>query len=143
MKKYGLFILLFSFISSLIACTESAKPIAKDQLPEKAKSFLKEHFKNINTKSIAKEKSTYTVTFDKDFWVTFDKKGAWKKISYPKGVPGTIIPNDILEFVRKNYHRGIKMVALERNKKIYSLQLSNNEIIRFQEKDGHFIYLKD
>ena len=83
MKKW--MFLLVSLFTMQMAMADNDKPIAFEQLPATAQTFIKQHFSDAKVAFVKMEKefldSSYDVVFINGDKVEFDKKGNWKEVS--------------------------------------------------------------
>lgn len=118
-----------------IAKADDDKPITINELPQKAREFIKQYFSK-NAVSYAK--------MEKDFWdkkydvvfvngdkIEFDKNGQWEEIDCKfTVVPDTLIPNQIKDYVTNQFPR-TKVLKIERNQKGFEVKLNNKLEIKF------------
>lgn len=70
--------------------------------------------------------------------IEFDMQGAWKRVSRNKtGVPATLIPQTIIQYVKKNYPEDV-VTKLSKKPYGYKTELSNDMDLRFNPQ-GEFI----
>lgn len=142
MKKI-FFILPIALFLALVSC--SGEKYSRDAaiLPEKAQKLISQHFNSAI--SIVKEEKEfaegkeYEVILADGCEITFDSKGEWKDIETPNNlaVPGSLVPKPIYDYIVANHH-GASIVGIEKEKKGYEVELSNNLKIEFN-KDGGFL----
>lgn len=138
MKKLSLLLVsLFSLLS--VARADTDKPIQINQLPDKAQTFIKQHFANQSV-SLAKEENdffdkSYDVIFVNGDKIEFDKNGVWKEVNcmHSDSVPSAIVPTQIVRFVSEKY-AGIKIMKIEQDKSDYEIKLSNGLELKFDKK---------
>lgn len=132
MKKTLLALTAFFAISSAVA--SDYRPITQDQLPSAAQSTLTVHFKNIATTFIGAEPEMvgleYKVLLENGTEIEFDKKGLWKEIESKMGVPESVVPALINQFVAKS-HKTEKIVKIDREKWGYEVKLSSGREVEF------------
>lgn len=137
---------IFLMMSMVVFSTAFAgrdRAIDPDKLPEKSKTFLKEHFPDKKI-SFAKmdgdwEDRSYEVILSNGYKVEFTYKGEWKKIDckYDK-VPDAIVPKQILKYMSES-HKDNKIVEIEKKRRGYEVELDNDIDIKF---DSQFKVLK-
>lgn len=141
MKKTLLTLATF-FAFTAAALASDYRPITLDQLPAAAKSTLTVHFKNIPTTFIGAEPEMigleYKVLLENGTEIEFDKKGQWKEIESKVGVPETIVPALINQFVAQN-HKTDKVVRIDREKWGYEVKLASGIEVEF---DKNFKFIK-
>lgn len=126
-----------------IAKANDGKLIDRQQLPVKSQQILKEYFHKANISYIKADEDLFNKDYDVVFTdgskVEFDKNGEWKSISVKEmQVPGRLIPNAILNHIRKNFPNH-KIVEFEKDKKGYEAKLSNGLELKF---DNNFRLMK-
>lgn len=136
MKK--LFILLIYLIGiQIISKADNDKPIAINELPQEALTFIKTHFTDTKI-SYAKVESDF---FKKDYEVIFvngqkaefDSNGAWKEIDCKySSVPISIIPEAIKKYLTEQYPKQ-NVIKIERDKKGYEVKLKNKLELKFNK----------
>lgn len=134
MKKI---LLIMSVVLISMACVAEDRPVVSDQLPAPAKEFL-----NVNYPG---EKISYTVVDDDlirpDYTVRlangveiqFDNSGALEKISARIGVPESVIPVQISDYVKSNYPEAV-IIEYEIGRREYDVELSNGLDLKFNGK---------
>ena len=127
MKKW--MFLLVSLFTMQMAMADNDKPIAFEQLPATAQTFIKQHFFDAKVAFVKMEKefldSSYDVVFINGDKVEFDKKGNWKEVSCRRmTVPQAVVPAKIQEFVKSNYPEA-KVLKIEKDRYEYEVKLSN------------------
>lgn len=137
MKKLTL-LWVCMFVLSFTTWAGNDKPIKVAEMPEKAQTFIKNHF---STHSVALAKmetdifsKSYDVIFTNGDKVEFDKKGRWTNIDCGHShVPAAVIPQSISEYVRKQYPSA-KVLKIElMDRKGYEVELSNDVEIKFDK----------
>lgn len=114
------------------------KPINVNELPAKARQFLKAYFPESKV-SYAKMDSdwvskSYDVVFANGDKVEFDKNGQWKEVDCKSGeVPGPIVPQAIRTYVSRN-HSDQKILKIDRDTKDYEVKLGNGLELKFDTK---------
>ena len=137
MKK--IIVLLMSIV--LIQANTMAgndKPIAVNKLPERAQTFIKQHFNDVKVSFAKVDKdlfdTSYEVIFTNGSKVEFDKKGNWKEVDCKHSqVPDAIIPAQILQYIKEN-HSELKIISIDRDRRDYEVKLSNKLEVKFDLK---------
>lgn len=133
MKK--VFLMLSVLLVGLTAFADEDRPITQEQLPAKAKEFLKQHFPDSTIALVTEErdftKVTYEVFFTNGNKVEFDKQGHWKEVecNYSK-VPQAIIPQKIQEYIARHYP-GRLVKELSRSRRDYEVKLEHGLELKF------------
>lgn len=113
------------------------KPIQFSELPQTAQQFVKQNFADKKV-ALAKMESdffgkNYDVIFVNGDKVEFDRSGNWEKIKCKYSqVPTSLIPNQILVYVRDNYPDS-KIIELEKERNTYEAKLSNSWELKFNK----------
>lgn len=136
---------LAAFFVVLASAASDYRPITVEQLPAAAQSILTVHFKNIPTTFIGAEPEMigleYKVLLENGTQIEFDKKGNWKEIESTVGVPETIVPALINQFVAQN-HKGDKVNRIDRETWGYEVKLASGREVEFN-KSFKFIKYDD
>ncbi len=117
-------------------------------LPQTAQKFIRSNFKKSDISFVKVDK---TLGFTRDFEVVFtdgteidfDSDGAWDKIEMPpsKGVPSTVVPKAIAQYVSKNFP-GQKIVSLDKESRTYEVELQSGLDLVF-DRAGNFKRVDD
>lgn len=137
MKKFAVLTVAL-FVFALTGRADNDRPIAVDQLPQKAQQFIKQHFPKSKI-ALAKEEREfldlrYEVVFANSVKIEFLKDGEWKEVDCKySAVPAAIVPVKIAEYVAKNYE-DVQIVKIDRSKREYEVDLSNGLELTFDTK---------
>lgn len=137
MKKFAVLTVAL-FVFALTGRADNDRPIAVDQLPQKAQQFIKQHFPKSKV-ALAKEEREfldlrYEVVFANSVKIEFLKDGEWKEVDCKySAVPAAIVPVKIAEYVAKNYE-DVQIVKIDRDKREYEVDLSNGLELTFDTK---------
>ncbi len=137
--KRLLLLVVSLFTMQAVMWADDDKPIAVDQLPQKAQQFIKQYFSE-STIALAKMETdifskSYDVIFTNGNKAEFDKSGNWTEVDckYSK-VPETIIPTAIKTYVNQNYPNR-KIIKIEKEDKGgYEVKLSDGWEVKFNKK---------
>ncbi len=138
MKKFAVLTVALLFVFALTGRADNDRPIAVDQLPQKAQQFIKQHFPKSKI-ALAKEEREfldlrYEVVFANSVKIEFLKDGEWKEVDCKySAVPAAIVPVKIAEYVAKNYE-DVQIVKIDRDKREYEVDLSNGLELTFDTK---------
>lgn len=138
MKKFAVLTVALLFVFALTGRADNDRPIAVDQLPQKAQQFIKQHFPKLKV-ALAKEEREfldlrYEVVFANSVKIEFLKDGEWKEVDCKySAVPAAIVPVKIAEYVAKNYE-DVQIVKIDRDKREYEVDLSNGLELTFDTK---------
>lgn len=139
MKK--LIVLLIALMPAAAAMAGDDKPIAYNELPAKARTFIEQNFPDakvaLATVESANWNPTYDVIFTDGSKLEFIASGEWKEINckYSR-VPSGVIPESIAAFLNQ-HHPDNHVVEIERSKRRYEVKLDNRLELRF-DINGQF-----
>lgn len=136
--KNIIFILVCIFSLQTVLLASNDKSITVEQLPEKARLFLKSHFPDLKISYAKMEQEfrdkSYDVIFVDGSKIEFNKKGEWSDIDCKYShVPESIIPQQILAYVKKHYG-DMKIKEIDRDSKDYEVKLENGMELKFNLK---------
>lgn len=137
MKKLVMMLVCMFAVHTMVMA-DNDKPIQVNQLPAKAQTFLKTHFKNQKV-ALAKLETElfykgYDVTFTNGEKIEFDKTGEWTEVQCRQSeVPPQIVPEGIKTYVKTNYPDA-RILQIERDKKEFEIKLSNRWEIKFDSQ---------
>lgn len=138
MKKFiVLAMAIFSF-GILVANADNNRIITKENLPQKSQQFIGRYFGDSKITYVKEERDfiekSYEVMFADGTKVEFSRNGEWKEVdSRLSAVPTTIVPAQIMKYVKENYP-DVKVMQIERDKNEYELRLSNRLELTFDTK---------
>ena len=140
MKK--LLFLAATIMLGVVACSAEEKPIAFEQLPQNAKTFITENFSNFKFLSAVVDRDDagkdHKVFFADGSQIEFDRKGNWKDIECKASeVPAGAIPAQITSFISENY-AGRKVLEISRDRHDYEVKLNDRLELKF---DRNFNFL--
>ncbi|MBR1465589.1 MAG: PepSY-like domain-containing protein [Bacteroidaceae bacterium] len=137
MKRILYFLFALLAVTQATACNDKDEKEQKDQmqLPPAAQKFVKAHFPSLTIKRVKKDNdndgSLYEVTLSDNTTVDFDKNGDWTEVDCGrKAVPPTIVPGPISKYVKTAYPKQ-KIVQIDKQRKGYEIELSNDVDITF------------
>ena len=128
-----------------MACVAEDRPVVSDQLPAPAKEFLNVNYpgEKISYAVVDDDliRPDYTVRLANGVEVQFDNSGALEKISARTGVPASVVPVQIADYVKANYPETI-IIDYEVGRREYDVELTNGLELKFNSK-FHIIGLDD
>ena len=129
MKRILILALLVLLTGTSFALVDDDRPIAVNQLPQKAQLFIKEHFPKEKVAYAKIERDflevKYEVVFASGSKVEFRKNGDWKEVDCRyTAVPAAIIPSKIIESVA-NLYPDNAIVQIDRNRRDYEVKITN------------------
>lgn len=120
------------------ACADNYQPITRDQLPQKAQTFLSTYFPKAKISLVRRDMdivtSSYDVIFTDGCKIEFDNKGNWTEvdcINHP--IPDGIAPATIENIVKTQYP-GARITQIEIDHREYDVKLSNRIELTFDKK---------
>lgn len=133
MKK--IFALLAISVAFLSTAKADDKPVAFEQLPAAAQTFIAEYYPadKISYATIDDDliRPDYTVVLVSGVKIDFENNGSLEKItSKTDGIPAEIIPVQIRDYVRHNYPDAA-YIEYEIGRKTYEVTLSNRLELKF------------
>ena len=134
MKKI-LLVLVVALLSVGSAMADN-RPISSEQLPDKAKQFLKQHFPQQRVTLATQDHDLvgrdYEVTLDDGTRIDFSASGEWQKVESRGTVPSALVPAGVASYVHKHYAND-KIVRIERDKRDFEVRLSNGLELTFDK----------
>lgn len=118
-----------------------------NQLPEIAKTFINQNFKNENISYIVKEEEfltvdEYKVVLGNGTKIEFDSKGNWKEVSNKtQALKTNFIPKNILSYCTKSFPNTF-VTKIEKSRWKYEVELSNGLELLF-DSEGNFTRIDD
>ena len=134
MKKFILLALTALVGATVIACADE-KPISFSKLPEKAQTFVTEHFKT-NVSLVRKDvfPTEYEVIFVNGDKIKFDSRGEWEEIECRQAaVPAAAVPAEIRSWLETNYPQQF-IISIERDKRSWEIELDNRLDFKFNSR---------
>jgi len=119
------------------ACADNYQPIDRNQLPEKAQTFLSTYFPEAKVSLIRKEidvmELSYDVIFTDGCKVEFDRKGNWTEVDcLTHLVPAGIVPEAITKVVNAHYPDA-QVTKIERDHREVDVKLNNRVELTFNK----------
>lgn len=119
------------------ACADNYQPINREQLPEKAQTFLSTYFPVAKISLVRKEidvmELNYDVIFADGSKVEFDHKGNWTEVDcLTQPLPANIVPSGIKKVVTTHYPEA-QVTKIERNHREIEVKLSNRVELTFNK----------
>lgn len=134
------------FMSLGVACANADRPIAVENLPQKAQQFIKKYFANVGVTYVTEDRDViskdYEVMFADGTKVDFAGNGEWTSVEC-KGVavPADIVPQQIKDYVKQNYP-DVQIRKIDRDRNDYEVSLSNRLELTFN-KDFKLVEIDD
>lgn len=116
---------------------------ADQDLPQNVRTFLTEHYPNIQISKYEVKTSLdgkkYEVKLNNGVEVEFYNDGNWKEIKDYNGVPDVLVPTKVKTYVNQNY-KNIKIESLDKKseKNKMKVDLLNGVDLEF-DMDGNFL----
>lgn len=135
-----------AFTFAVAAQADKDVPITVRELPARAQSMLRTHFKGRKVAFAKKETDlfgkSYDIVFTNGDKIEFDRNGNWTSMNCRRGqVPAALVHPNILHYVRRRF-RSVRIVKIEREHHKYEVDLSNGAELRF-DKNGRLTKYKD
>jgi len=128
--KYFLVMAMISFMS-LTMSADHDRVITFEQMPQTAKTFLKQHFAKKVPLMVTADHDDYTIVYETGERVEFDRSGNWKDIECRSSkVPAAVVPQQINTYLNGHYP-GKFVVKLERRRMGYEVRISSGLEIEF------------
>lgn len=134
MKKL-VFLLVCMIASVQITFADREKPVAFEQLPQAAQTFVKQNFPDTKVAFVKQEtdflQKSYDVVFINGDKIEFNSDGQWREIKCRnRHVPATAVPAAIKKFVNESYPDA-NIIQIEKDRYEYEVKLSNFREIKF------------
>ena len=142
MKKLFL-LLVVSIVGMAPMLADNDKMITREELPEKAQTFLMKYFENADVLYAKAERdmgvvTSYDVVLDGNVKVEFNRSGEWTSVDCERGqVPDSLLPQGVLDYVTKKFAKAY-VVEIDRDRMGYEVKLSNDLDLDF-DKNGKFL----
>lgn len=133
MKKFLLMLVcLLSFSAASFA--DSDRPISFRQLPQRAQTFIRQHFHTSNVQKAFADDDEYEVRLRNGVKIEFGKGGRWKEIESRRAIPSSIVPDRVMRRVRKQYGPQVKVLEISRDEDEIEVKLSNGKELKFDRE---------
>ena len=140
MKKIGLLVIVMVMVvTGVLTMTARDRVITVGQLPQAAQTFVGKYFKKSQIALVKEDKETfstdYEVTFSDGSKIDFNGAGEWKEVNSYAGVPTSIVPKQVMNFLKKNQYmgNGVTVRKIERERSGWKVELSNNMEFEFDK----------
>ena len=145
MKKI-IFVLASIMMTAGIASADNDRIIAFDQLPAKAREFVKQYFPSEKVSYVKEESDfmelSYEVVFAQGTKVEFSGQGEWKEVDCRYSTLNEkLVPAQIRDYVSKNFP-DTKFVKIERGYRGYEVKLTNRLELTF-DAEYHLVDIDD
>lgn len=139
MKRIFLFLLLTTTLFT--ACDKETIKTAND-LPDVITTYINTHFADKQISQVIKDRdgfsSHYEVYLSDGTYLEFNRKDEIDEIKNINGLPDSVIPAKILEYVRTNYPDNFIIKWEREDKNRQQIELNNDLDIEF-DNDGNFV----
>lgn len=129
-----LIVLVLAFLPATMVFADNDKPVRFEELPSAAKQFIRTHFPETKITLATVERGlwpTYDVIFTDGTKIEFSNSGEWREIDCKYShIPESALPTPIAVFLNE-YHPGVGLRDIERNKVGYELNLENGLELSF------------
>ena len=134
-------------VSAVFAMTAKAdgRPVTLEQLPAVAQAFISQYYPDDTVSYATRDDDfvmpEYTVVLVSGVRIQFENNGSLDKISAKGGVPSTLVPVQIKDYVDRHYH-DVVIREYEVGRRTYEIQLSNGMELKFNN-NFHIIEIDD
>lgn len=142
MRKIAVFMISWLLPAAILLTGCEEETVVKEpDVPEAIKSWVSTYFPDHPIVQVVKDRDDFTVTWDvilaEGVSLEFDKDYHITDLSYALGLPDTVVPEPILEYVRTNYPQQL-IVEWELNKRSQEVNLKNGLELEFS-LEGEFL----
>lgn len=134
MKKI---LLVMSVVLVSMACVAEDRPVVSEQLPAPAREFLNANYPGEKISYAVVDDDLvspdYTVRLANGVEIQFENSGALEKISARTGVPSSVVPVQISDYVKANFPDAL-IIDYEIGRREYDVELSNGIELKFNGK---------
>jgi Protein of unknown function (DUF2874). len=118
--------------------------IDKNGLPESITNFINSNFPGTGIRSAEIDFLDYSVWLDDDTYIEFDWDRNWDQVARynSQPVPSSLIPNNILSFV-KNKYPGSIITEISKDDSRYEIKISDHFFELIFNKQGEYIGIDD
>jgi hypothetical protein len=136
MRKFFL-VAAVVFMSLGVACANADRPIAVENLPQKAQQFIKKYFSQVGVTYATEDRDViskdYEVMFADGSRIDFASNGEWTSVECKgKAVSAGIVPQQIEAYVTQNYPDA-HIRKIDRDRTDYEVSLSNRLELTFNK----------
>lgn len=128
------FFILCAIVGFSLACSAEERPVTFDQLPSAAKTFINSNFPDEKVSYVLMDddfiRPDYEVILSNGIKIQFNHDGSLDKIESRTGVPESLIPVQIRDYVNRHYENEI-IVAYDIERRTYEVKLSNGLELKF------------
>lgn len=127
----------------MASCSSETTTHDASILPAKARDLISQNFTSaisvIETEKSLGKTHEYEVVLTDGTQIEFNGDGEWKSVDTPNNlpIPQGMVPTAIARFVAEK-HAGAYIVGIDKNKKGYEVELSNEVEIQF-DAGGNFL----
>ena len=142
MKRMNFIMTVMASLMMLAGCEKDDRNVALSSLPQKAQTFVENHFGDLTISSVVKEYDDLTYDYDVYFTngtsIEFSRSGEWKNIDcHGSKVPDSAVPAGVLDYVTANYPSNV-VVQITIDGLFYAVELDNDLDLVFN-KSGKFV----
>lgn len=139
MKFLPLLLIALVGLTAWSCSDDKDEPIASEQLPAAAKTFIAAYFPSAKIVSSQKDKDEYEVVLSEGTRIDFDKAGEWKDVDAAPGqtIPSGFYPATIDTYISTNME-GSGINEISKEKRGYDVELVNGMDLLFSY-EGNFI----
>lgn len=128
------FFILCAIVGFSLACSAEERPMTFDQLPAAAKTFISTNFPDEKVSYVLMDddliRPDYEVILSNGMKLQFNHDGSLDKIESRTGVPESLIPVQIRDYVNRHYEKEV-IVSYDIDRRTYEVKLSNGLELKF------------
>ena len=131
----GIVLTAVGVLAASLHFMDEERVIKYDELPLKARNFIKEHFPNEQPSNIMEDRelshTEYMVAMASGMKIEFDADGQWTEVDCRyTSVPRDVVPDKITEYIKKHHPAG-KVVEIQRDKNKWEVKLNSGLELTF------------
>lgn len=131
----GIALTAASVFAASFTILDDDRAINYEQLPLKARNFIKEHFSTEQPALTIQDRelthTEYTVTMASGMKIEFDGNGEWTDVDCRNAsVPKAIVPKAIADYVKKHHPNG-EIVEIQRDRNDWEVKLNGGLELTF------------
>jgi hypothetical protein len=133
----GIVLATASVLAASFTFIDDDRVIRYEELPAKARTFIKEHFPNEQPSYTSEDRelthTEYKVVMASGMKIEFDNKGEWIEVDCKyTSVPEAIVPAKIGDYVKKNYPSS-KIVEIKKQYNGWEVNISGGLELTFDK----------
>lgn len=135
MKQLKKIAFIFLFIVGVTQLQAKDVPATFRELPNKAQTFLNNHFSALKISYVIKDKgffsTEYEVTLENGVQVEFNQDGDWKSVDgQDRSIPTAFIPTKITKYIKEKFPN-MTISKIEKDSQKYEVELNGDLDLEF------------